>query len=177
MSLMCSSIDTVNLKKKKKKRWGEAYLHSFTFTIFCLNSLQTHWLKKYLQIVELYWRAPFCSGLVPVTEQDGSSCPPHTEMEHVATCYMAKETRHWQEPEVRVQYRSLVLGWGRERQTWQTCLLPGNHSESCQGIHLPRECQADGPVSLRQAELLLLSSTEMSFIRTSQINPTSLCFT
>lgn len=87
MSLMCSSIDTVNLKKKKSDG-GEAYLHSFTFTIFCLNSLQTHWLKKYLQIVELYWRAPFCSGLASVTEQDGSSCPPHTEMEHVATCYM-----------------------------------------------------------------------------------------
>lgn len=175
MSLMCSSIDTVNLKKKSGG--GEAYLRSFTFIIFCLNSLQTHWLKKYLQIAQLYWRALFCSGLAPVTEQDGMSCPPHTEMECVATCYMGLK-RQDTDKNLRLGCSTDPLCWLRQREANVPDLpSPWEPLWGCQGIHLPRECQADGPISLRQAELLLLSSTEMSVLGTSQINPTSLYFT
>lgn len=176
MSLMCSSIDTVNLKKKK--RWGRSLFVFFHLYYLLLKFTSNPLAKEILANSWVVLAGSILLWLSPCYRAGWQQLPPsHRNGACGHVLHGAKETRHWQEPEVRVQYRSLVLGWGRERQTWQTCLLPGNHSESCQGIHLPRECQADGPVSLRQAELLLLSSTEMSFIRTSQINPTSLCFT
>lgn len=87
--------------------------------------------------------------LSPCYRAGWGRCPPHTE--------------------------SVPWGWGGREANITELPSPGT-TESCQDVCVPRECQADGPIS-EHSSCCLFHSAEISFLRTSQINPRSLCFT
>lgn len=140
MSLMCSS-------RFFSKRGGEELICILHLYYFLLKFTPDPLAKEILVNSSVALAGSVLLWLSPCYRAGWGRLPPHTER---ATCSMGLKG---QEHEVRVQCRSPVLGWGRE---------------SCQDICLPRECQADGPISLRQAQLLLPSSTQLKSVSKGQ---------
>lgn len=176
MSLMTSSTDTVNLKKKKAVEGSLfAFFHLYYFLLkFTPNPLAEEILVSSSVVLAgfiLLWLSPCYragEGGLPPSHRKGARG-------HVLHGVKTQDT----EENMKLGCSADPLCWAEaERGKCDRAAFSLGSTESCQGIHVPRECQADGLVSLRQAQLLLPSSSaEISFLRTSQINPTSLCFT
>lgn len=151
MSLMCFSIDTVNLKKKSG---GGGSLFAFFHLYYLLPKFTPNPLaKEILANSSVVLVGSVLLWLSPCYRAGWHELPPsHRNGVCGHVLHGAKETRHWQEPEVRMQYRPLVLAEAergkRARPAFSlgtTVRLPGHSSPkgmSGRWTHLPEASRA-----------------------------------